>query len=39
MKEIRAVLAQMMFLQLWFEAVSAAYRAEAAFSTAKIDLC
>lgn len=34
MKEIRAVLAQMMFFQLWFEAVSA----EAAFTAVSIDL-
>lgn len=39
MKEIRGMLAQMMFLQLWFEAASAGYRAEAAFATANIDLC
>lgn len=39
MKEIRAVLAQMMFLQLWFEAASAGYRAEAASTAANIDLC
>lgn len=28
-----------MLLQLWFEAASAGYRAEAAFTTANIDLC
>lgn len=39
MKEIRAVLAQMMFLQLWFEAESTGYRAEAASTAANIDLC
>jgi len=38
MKEIRAVPAQMMFLQHWLKAASADYGGEAAFTTAKTDL-
>lgn len=38
MKEIRAVPAQMMFLQLSLEAARADYRGEAAFMAANIDL-
>lgn len=38
MKEIRAVLAQMMFLQLSLEAARDDCRGEAAFTAARIDL-
>lgn len=38
MKEIRAVPAQMMFLQLWLDAARADYRGEAAFTAVSIDL-